>query len=168
MSAVADGNPDLGGLTVAIADHRVDIAMTGGGRWEIPLGPVTLCDNQLRRDPPRPAELTNALGFVHDYFDDIIVEAPTVLATPSVMAIGHHAEALAHVEIGHTKVPAGYTIQRADADEVFRTLVAEPKNARLANPGLEAEDVDTLIGVLCIVLAIMRRLDLGEIAINTG
>ena len=104
----------------------------------------------------------------NDPVDDIIVEAPTVLATPSVMAIGHHAEALAHVEIGHTKVPAGYTIQRADADEVFRTLVAEPKNARLANPGLEAEDVDTLIGVLCIVLAIMRRLDLGEIAINTG
>ena len=62
-------------------------------------------------------------ALVHDYFDDIIVEAPTVLATPSVMAIGHHAEALAHVEIGHTKVPAGYTIQRADADEVFRTLV---------------------------------------------
>ncbi|MBT7428834.1 MAG: hypothetical protein HN783_03385, partial [Ilumatobacter sp.] len=152
----------------AIADHRVDIAMTGGGMWEIPLGPVTLCDNELQRDPPRPAELTNALGFVHDYFDDIIVAAPTVLATPSVMAIGHHAEALAHVEIGHTNVPAGYTMQRADADEVFRTLVAEPRHARLANPGLEAEHVDTLIGVLCIVLAIMRRLDLGEIAINAG
>jgi hypothetical protein len=28
--------------------------------------------------------------------------------------------------------------------------------------------VDTLIGVLCIVLAIMRRLDLGEIAIHVG
>ena len=93
MSAVAAENPDLGGLTVAIADHRVDIAMTGGGMWEIPLGPVTLCDNELQRDPPRPAELTNALGFVHDYFDDIIVAAPTVLATPSVMAIGHHAAA---------------------------------------------------------------------------
>ena len=59
-------------------------------------------------------------------------------------------------------------MQRADADEVFRTLVAEPRHARLANPGLEAEHVDTLIGVLCIVLAIMRRLDLGEIAINAG
>jgi exopolyphosphatase/pppGpp-phosphohydrolase len=168
VSAAVAGNPVPGGLTVVIADQRVDITMTGGGAWEIPLGAVTLCENELRRDPPRPAELTNALGFVHDYFDDIVVAEPTVLATPSVMATGHHAEALAHVEIGHTNVPAGYTMQRADADEVFRTLVAEPRDARLANPGLDARHVDTVIGVLCIVLAIMRRLDLGEIAINAG
>jgi exopolyphosphatase/pppGpp-phosphohydrolase len=106
------------------------------------------------------------LGFVHDYFDDIVIAAPTVLATPSVVAIGGHAEALAHVEIGHTCVPADYTMLRADVDEVFRTLVAEPRNTRLANPGLDAGQVDTVIGVLCIVLAIMRRLDLGEIAIH--
>ncbi len=168
MSTAVAGNPDPGGLTVAIADERVDITMTGGGTWEIPLGPVTLCENELRSDPPRPAELTNALGFVHDYFDDIVIAAPTVLATPSVVATGRHAEALAHVEIGHTNVPAGYTMLRADADEVFRTLVAEPSTARLANPGLDAQHVDTAIGVLCIVLAIMRRLDLGEIAIYAG
>lgn len=168
MSTAVTGNPDPGGLTIAIADRRVDITMTGGGSWEIPLGPVTLSENELRSDPPRPAELTNALGFVHDYFDDIVVAAPTVLATPSVMASGRLAEALAHVELGHTQVPAGYTLQRADADEVFRTLVAEPRNARLANPGLDAQYVDSLIGVLCIVLAIMRRLDLGEIAIPAG
>ncbi|MBC48923.1 MAG: hypothetical protein CMF24_04260 [Ilumatobacter sp.] len=168
MIAGVARNPDLGGLTIAIADHCVDIAMTGGGMWQIPLGPVTLYNNQIRRDPPHPAELTNALGLVHDYFDDIIVEAPMVLSTPSVMAVGDHAEALAHVEIGHTNVPPRYNILRADADEVFRTLVSETRSARLANPGLEAQHVDTLIGVLCIVLAIMRRLDLGEIAIHVG
>ncbi len=169
MSAETDGtNPDPGGLTIAIADRRVEITMTGGGTWEIPLGPSTLCENELRSDPPRPAELTNALGFVHDYFDDIVIAAPTVLATPSVTATGHHAEALAHVEMGHANLPADYTMQRADADEVFRTLVAEPRAARLDNPGLEAPDVDTMIGVLCIMLAIMRRLDLGEIAINAS
>jgi exopolyphosphatase/pppGpp-phosphohydrolase len=168
VSTAVAGNPDPGGLTIAISDRRVGITMTGGGTWEIPLGPVTLSENELRSDPPRPAELTNALGFVHDYFDDIVVAAPTVLATPSVMANGRLAEALAHVELGHTQVPEGYTLQRADADEVFRTLVAEPRNARLANPGLDAQHVDSLIGVLCIVLAIMRRLDLGEIAIAAG
>ena len=157
-----------GALTVAIADERVEITMTGGGSWVIPLGPVTLCEKELAHDPPRPAELTNALGFVHDYFDDIVVAAPSVLATPAVAATGPHAVALAHVELGHTELPAGYVLRRTDADEVFRTLVAEPRAARIDNPGLDVRDVDTVIGVLCIVLAIMRRLDLGEIAIHHG
>ncbi len=131
-------------------------------------GPIALCESQFTSDPPRPADLTNALGFVHDYFDDVVVAAPTVLSTPSVMVTGRHAEALARVEIGRTDIPTGYVLRRADADEVFRTLVAEPRAARLDNPGLGERDVDTIIGVLCIVLAIMRRLDLGEIAITTG
>ena len=169
MSASDAGRRSPAGeLTVAIADERVDITMSGGGSWEIPLGPVTLCQNELSHDPPKPAELTNALGFIHDYFDDIVIAAPTVLATPSVVASGRHAEALGHVELGHTDLPADYVLRRTDADEVFRTLVAESRTARLANPGLDAGDVDTVIGVLCIVLAIMRRLDLGEIAIISG
>lgn len=158
-------NPDPGGLTVAVFDDHVDIAMTGGGSWEIPLGPVNLCATSFSHDPPRPAELTNALGFIHDYFDDIIVAAPSVLATPSVTAVGEHAVALAHVEIGHTDLRPGYVLQRADADEVFRTLVAEARAERLHNPGLDREHVDTVIGVLCILLSIVRRLDLGEISI---
>lgn len=161
-------NPAPGGLTVTVEDHHVDVVMTGGGKWQMPIGPVTLSNNEITSNPPRPAELTNALGFVHDYFDDIVVAAPTVLATPSVMVTGRHAAALGHVEIGHTNLPAEYTLGRADADEVFRTLVAEPRAERLDNPGLDAEHVDSVIGVLCIVLAIMRRLDLSEIAIDAG
>ena len=54
-----------------------------------------------------------------------------------------------------------------DADEVFRTLVAEPRSERLHNPGLDTAHVDTIIGTLCIVLAIMRRLDLDQMAVLT-
>jgi exopolyphosphatase/pppGpp-phosphohydrolase len=156
-----------GSLFVAIGNDRVDISMTGGGAWTIPLGPQSLFDGVLeQRDKPSPSHLTNALGFIHDYFDDIVVLAPSVLAAPSVAATGPHAVGLARVELGNEHVPTGYHLQRADADEVFRTLVAEPRAERLHNPGLAPSDVDTIIGTLCIVLAIMRRLDLGQLAIQ--
>ncbi len=160
-------NPDPGGLTIDIADDSVTIAMTGGSTWNIPLGPVPLAAGELSNDPPKPADLTNALGFVHDYFDDIVGAAPSVLATPSVAAVGRHARALAGVEAGSANVPDGYRLQRVDADEVFRTLVAERRSERLHNPGLDPADVDTIIGTLCILLAIMRRLDLDEMAVLT-
>jgi exopolyphosphatase/pppGpp-phosphohydrolase len=156
-----------GALFLAIADDRVDISMIGGGEWTIPLGPQSLFEGVLeQRDKPSPSHLTNALGFIHDYFDDIVVMAPSVLAAPSVTATGPHAASLARVELGNEHVPIGYHLQRADADEVFRTLVAEPRAERLHNPGLVASDVDTIIGTLCIVLAIMRRLDLHHLAIH--
>ena len=158
-------NSDPGGLTIDIADDSVTITMTGGGTWNIPLGPNTLAAGELSNDPPKPADLTNALGFVHDYFDDIVGAAPSVLATPSVAAVGQHALALAGVEAGTASLPDGYQLQRADADEVFRTLVAEPRAERLHNPGLDPAHVDTIIGTLCIVLAIMRRLDLDQMAV---
>lgn len=155
-----------GGLTVHIDDRCVEITMVGGGAWTMPLGPVTLLDRELERaDPPKPFHLTNALGVVHDYFDDVVGAAPSVLATPSVVLSGAHAEALARVELGGGPVPAGYRLTRADADEVFRTLVAEPVAERRFNPGLREDDIETVIGTLCIVLAIMRRLDLDGIGV---
>jgi exopolyphosphatase/pppGpp-phosphohydrolase len=160
-------NPDPGGLTMDIADDSVIITMTGGSTWNIPLGPITLAAGELSNDPPKPADLTNALGFIHDYFDDIVGAAPSVLATPSVAAVGRHARALAGVEVGSTNLPDDYQLQRVDADEVFRTLVAEPRSERLHNPGLDTANVDTIIGTLCIVLAIMRRLDLDQMAVLT-
>ncbi len=160
-------NPDPGGLTIDIADDSVAITMTGGSTWSIPLGPITLAVGELSNDPPKPADLTNALGFVHDYFDDIVGASPSVLATPSVVAVGRHALALASVEVGSTNLPDDYQLQRVDADEVFRTLVVEPRSERLHNPGLDTAHVDTIIGTLCIVLAIMRRLDLDQMAVLT-
>jgi len=160
-------NPDAGGLTVIIDDEQVGISMTGGASWQLPLGPVTLLDRQLERaDPPGPIQLTNALAAVHDHFDDIVNESPTVLSTPSVVVVGPHADALARVEIGADVIPAGYRLRRADAEEVFRTLVAEPAAERAFNPGLAGEHVETIIGTCCVVLAVMRRLDLADLAIT--
>ncbi len=160
-------NAEPGGLTVAIGDTQLDLAMTGGGSWRLPVGPATIIEGELEgSDVPAPAQLTNALGTVHDHLDDVIIEAPIVAAAPSVLFVGPHAEMLARVELGLDDVPAGYRLERADADEVFRTLVAEPRAERVHNPGLEPAHVDTIVATCCVVLAIVRRLDLQSAMIE--
>lgn len=157
-----------GDLYVHVDDRAVAITMVGGGSWTMPIGPLTLLDRELEHlDPPLPANLTNALGTVHDHFDDVIVQAPSVLAATTVVLTGRHAAAMAMVELGHDRVPADYRLQRADADEVFRTLVAEPASERRSNPGLAEEFVESIIASLCIALSIMRRLGLDAIGVTT-
>jgi exopolyphosphatase/pppGpp-phosphohydrolase len=160
-------NTDPGGLTIVIDDRSVDVVMTGGGSWTLPLGPVTLVASELADgDPPSPESLTNALGAVQDHFDDVLIEAPIVASTPSVDLVGRHALALARLELGSDDVPTGYTLRRSDADEVFRTIVAEPTAERIHNPGLDRADVETIVGTCCVVLAIMRRLDIHCVGID--
>jgi exopolyphosphatase/pppGpp-phosphohydrolase len=162
---MTDGDP--GGLVLHIRDDTVGVAMGGNVDRELPVGPVTLVERLLdASDPPQPADLTNALGLVHDHFDDIVVESPVVLTASGLVATGPHAVMLARVELGRDDVPAGYRLQRRDADEVFRTLVAETVAQRRHNPGLRPDHAQSIVGTCCVILAIMRRLDSPEIGIE--
>lgn len=153
-----------GTLHLAITDRAVHVELIGGGRWSLPVGPASLVEGELERAVrPAPAQLTNALGIVTDHLDDVIREAPMVVDAPTVVVSGVHATVLARVELGTDDVPSDYTLHRADADEVFRTLVAEPATERHHNPGLPPDHVETIIGTCCIVLAVMRRLDLATV-----
>lgn len=159
-------NPEPGGLTVSIEPRSTTISMNGGGEWSLDVGPSTLVERELRdADPPTPEQLTNALAAVHDRFEDVLIDSPIVGAAPSVVVVGPHAVSLARVELGHGDVPADYVLRRSDADEVFRTLVAETVADRRHNPGLVADDVETIVGTCCVVLAIIRRLDLHEVGV---
>lgn len=161
-------NQDPGGLTVRIDDHTVSVIMTGGGEWLMPIGPLTVVENELERaDRPAPAQLTNALGIISDHFDDVILESPLVASATSVQFTGTHALEIARVELGSIDVPEVSVLQRTDADEVFRTLVAEPIAERLDNPGLDSAHVESIIGTCCVILAIIRRLDLQHVSIST-
>ena len=91
-----------------------------------------------------------------------------VLDAPTVVFTGRHAVGLGRVELGTHDLPAEYTLTRNDADEVFRTLVAETIADRLHNPGLDPAEVETVIGACCVVLAIMRRLERSEVIIIDG
>ncbi len=156
-----------GSLEIDITDRTIEIGMIGGGTWSLPVGPMTLVERELEHaDRPTPEQLTNALGIVSDHLDDVVRESPMVLDSTNVVLVGAHAVALARVELGTERVPDGYVLERADADEVFRTLVAEPTTQRRHNPGLAPSDVESIIGACCVVLAIMRRLELTQVSIE--
>jgi len=155
-----------GTIVLHLGDHTVDLAVTGGGDYELPVGPMALVDGPLEHaDVPAPAQLTNAIALVQDHLDDLLIEAPSLAAAPAIVASGDHVRALAMVELGADRVPAGYRLERRDADEVFRTLVAEPPADRAANPGLPTSHVESIIGTCCVILGIMRRLDLRHVDI---
>lgn len=155
-----------GTLVVTLADTEILVELVGGGSWTLPIGPVSITDRELERaDRPAPEQLTNGLGIVTDHLDDVVRESAMVLAATDVMIIGSHALLVARVELGAAEVPDGYRLRRVDADEVFRTLVAEPISERLHNPGLAADSVETVIGSLCCILSVMRRLELTDVGV---
>ena len=169
LAHLAASDPAPGTLTLRLDDHSTDFTMTGGGTFTIPIGPLTLFDGPLERaDPPLPAHLTNALGLVADHLDDVIIAEPSVAASSSVFAIGPHAETMARVEIGDHRIPAGYRLRRSDADEVFRTLAVEPVADRRHNPGLDDDHVESIVATCCVILGVMRRLDLDSIGISVA
>ncbi len=158
-----------GTLTVRIDDHELAFDVAGGDVHTLPVGPLTLLAGPLRgSDPPRPASLTNALGLVQDHLDDLLIAAPSIAATPAVIVVGPHAEAMARVEIGADDIPSGYELTRADADEVFRTLASERIDDRLHNPGLPTGHVESIIGTCCVILGIMRHLELSAVDVDPG
>lgn len=158
-----------GSLLVRLRDREIDVELVGGGSWMLPIGPVSLTERELERaDRPAPEQLTNALGIVTDHLDDVVRESAMVLEAPDVIFSGPAAVMVARVELGSDDVPDDYRLGRSDADEVFRTLVAETIADRRHNPGLAADSVETVIGSLCCVLAFMRSLELTDVGVVSG
>jgi hypothetical protein len=161
VSTPLDAGAGDGLLHVVVDDEVVTVWTHDGTTFRLPVGPRRLFEEQLgHADVPAPEQLTNALAAVSDRLDDVLVEAPALHDTIGLAVSGHHADVLARVEIGDDTVPDGYVFRRADLDEVFRTLATEGRNDRRANPGLPAEDVDTVVPACCVLLGFLRRLDL--------
>lgn len=159
--------PDPLTLEVVVLDRSLTLAMGASGPHAVPIGPLVLLDDHMgTADPPSSVVLSNTLGTVHDHLDDILIVAPEMRSPNTVRVSGPHALSLARVEYGSDTLPADYRMSRESADEVFRTLVAEPASERRHNPGLEPADVHTIIPTCCIILGVLRRLDLREIRID--
>jgi exopolyphosphatase/pppGpp-phosphohydrolase len=120
----------------------------------LPFGSATLV-GFLTSDPPPPEDLTNAIGHVVDHLDDVDRELPMVVAADRIQLAGEGVATLAAVEVGHA-VELPFVLHRDAAEEVFRTLVTEPRAERRRNPGLPPEEVDQVVGVCAAVVAIMR------------
>jgi exopolyphosphatase / guanosine-5'-triphosphate,3'-diphosphate pyrophosphatase len=146
-------------------DEEATVVDLDGDLHTIPLGAMSLGAAELCSDPPRPEELTNAIGAVIDHLDDMIRALPLVTTAENVHVIGDLAGVIAAVEYGG-EPPLPFALSRSAAEDVFRTVATEPAAARALNPGLPADYVDTIVAACCIVVAAMRHLHLDEITMG--
>jgi len=146
---------DVGATTTTCSIDGVDVVL--------PFGAAALTASALRADPPRPEELTNAIGVVVDHLDDLVRDVPAV-AGAAVHVRGPEMVAIAAVEVGAAaRLP--FEIERDAVEEVFRTLATEAARDRRRNPGLDPEQVDTVVGGCCIAVALVRRLHLDRLTV---
>lgn len=151
--------------TVAVGiDHDVvTISIDGGEPVVLPVGIDVLRTRELRADPPRPEELTNAIGAVYDHVDDIVRVAPHVLQA-QVQVRGAAVSSIVAVEVGGEPV-LPFVLSRDAAEDVFRTVATEPAADRRLNPGLRPSMVDHVVPAACALVAVMRRLHLDEVEV---
>jgi exopolyphosphatase/guanosine-5'-triphosphate,3'-diphosphate pyrophosphatase len=186
ISGAEEGQLAFRGALSKLEPHKgitivVDI---GGGSTEVmigqdnslqhassfPVGAVVLSETELHRDPPRPEELTNAIGLVTDFMDDLVREQPQVLDATRVVGVAGTIVTIAAVELGIARFDPvalhGMTLTREAAEDVFRTLATESLADRKSNPGLPAERADVIVGGCCALVGIMRRLRLPSITVS--
>ena len=136
----------------------------------IPVGAVTLSETELRHDPPRPEELTNAIGLAADYADDFLRQHPEVLGVDRVIGVAGTIVTVAAIELGlHTfdrDALHGLVLPREAIEDVFRTVATESLDDRRHNPGLPADRADIIVGGCCILVGLLRRLQVDALTVS--
>jgi exopolyphosphatase/pppGpp-phosphohydrolase len=150
------------GLEVSVDDDVV-VCRFGDDHWSLPVGADALTRLADLGDPPRPEELTNAIGLVVDHLDDLVRARPELIGVATTIR-GETATAIAAVEVGAAPT-LPMTLGRAVVEEVFRTLATERSTDRRRNPGLPGHLVESVVAGCCIAVAVMRRLHLDELVV---
>jgi exopolyphosphatase/guanosine-5'-triphosphate,3'-diphosphate pyrophosphatase len=152
-------------LTITIDDEQL-VAAVDGRAITLPIGLRPLLDVDLHGDPPLPEELTNAIGTVTDHLEDLVREVPEIF-DHAVAVRGPLVSVVADVEAGIAQeLPR--PVSREALEEVFRTLVTEPARDRRRNPGLPAAEVDRVVAACCILVAVVRRLHLDQLILESA
>jgi exopolyphosphatase/guanosine-5'-triphosphate,3'-diphosphate pyrophosphatase len=156
---------------VDVGDHEIVLTHPEGPAGSgdpavhrvLPLGVVTLA-RELVADPPRPEELTNAIGAVADHLDDLVRDRPDVIGTTVSMS-GPDVTAVVAVEVGGVAA-LPFVLDRLAAEDVFRTVATEPRIDRARNPGLDPLLVDRIVAGCCTVVGVMRKLQIDAVTVR--
>jgi hypothetical protein len=158
-------------VRIEVGDEETLIRLPSGVHTRLPWGTVNLSRRWLDdEDPPHASSLTNALGTVDDHLDDVEREhaAAAEAIRAGVSFAGPAIAALARLELGRDDPPERMAISRHDAEDVFRLVATETSHDRAHNPGLPSQHVGTIVATCCVVLSVMRRFHLDEVALLTG
>ena len=168
---------DIGGGSTELV---IGAAGTNGppnlvGTHSLDVGAVRLTERHLRGDPPRPEELLNAIGDVHDAFDEACLVDSRLLTPGTVVGCAGTIVTAAAVEVGLIDVDPlvvadrldGFFLEREAVEDVFRTLATERLADRVHNPGLPRDRADVIVGGLCVLVALLRRWDAPGMLVST-
>jgi len=59
-----------------------------------------------------------------------------------------------------------FRLTKEAVEDIFRTLATENREERLANPGLEEQRADVIMGGLCVLVKVMRRFGFQECLVS--
>ncbi len=162
---------DIGGGSTEFATGGLDGGLTGVFSTDIGASKVTA--GFLHHDPPWAEELSAGLSVVQLHLDDLRREVPGLIDTiaeGTVVGVGGTITTLAAIEMGLDPYDSdrvhGAVLHRDDVEEVFRMLATESRVDRLANPGLNPERVDLIVGGCVIVVEAMRHLGIERIVVS--
>ena len=137
----------------------------------IPFGAVTSTASHISSDPAAPEDLTNLIGAVSDELEEIGRTIPAIATPARVVGVAGTIVTIAAVEIGLAEFDEsalhGFVLTKDAAEDVFRTLATETSRERLSNPGLDERRVDIIVAGCCILVALMRRLNIEEMTVST-
>ena len=109
-----------------------------------------------------------AVSVVRAHLDDVTREMPAARSASCLIGLAGTVTTIAAVELGaydRDRVHH-FRLSRAAAEDVFRTLATERLADRKANPGLEPDRADVIVGGCCILVAIMRHFDFDECVVS--
>jgi exopolyphosphatase/guanosine-5'-triphosphate,3'-diphosphate pyrophosphatase len=152
-------------LVVDIGGGSTEFAV-GAARLEgsisIDVGCVRMTEKYLHHDPPLPEELSNCIGEVEQHLDDVLRELPLAASASRFVGLAGTITNVAAVEMGLAVYDPDrihhFELTKEAAEDVFRTLATESVEDRRHNPGLEPARADVIVGGLCVLVAVFRRL----------
>ena len=140
------------------------------------VGASNLTDAYLHGDPPPADELSAALSIVELHVDDVRRELPGLADALSssglIVGVGGTVTTIAAVEIGLTEYDRdtvdGFELTKQHGEDVFRTLATESAADRVSQSGPGSDRVDLIVGGACVVVEIMRQLELIDQSVDGG
>lgn len=125
------------------------------------MGCVRMTEAWLHSDPPDPLELSQALSVISLHLDDVLREIPMAPEAATFVGLAGTVSTAAAVELGLATYDRDrihhFVLTREAIEDVFRTLATESLEDRRANPGLEPQRADVIVGGMCVLVSIMRR-----------
>ncbi|MEY2399305.1 MAG: exopolyphosphatase / guanosine-5-triphosphate,3-diphosphate pyrophosphatase [Actinomycetota bacterium] len=157
---------DIGGGSTELVVGSAEVE----GARSLDLGCVRLTEQFLHSDPPAPAELSNAVGYVRDELEDVRRQLPILDGGRRFVGLAGTVSAVAAIEQGLQAYDRArvhhFVLTKAAAEDVFRTVATEALVDRIHNPGLERARADVIVGGCVILVAIMRVFHFNECLVS--